>query len=154
VLVERIWVGNTGRNFNYLVACPAGGEALVVDPYDGAQCVAAAKANGWRIAQIVNIHEHSDHIAGNATVVAATGAKVLAHAQAAARITGIDRTIGHGDVVAVGSSVRLEVLATPGHTPAHVCLLGSGAAPALFSGDTLFNAGAGNCRAGGDPAIL
>ncbi|MGH8210689.1 MAG: hydroxyacylglutathione hydrolase C-terminal domain-containing protein, partial [Steroidobacteraceae bacterium] len=39
-------------------------------------------------------------------------------------------------------------------TMAHVCLLGRGEQPALFSGDTLFNAGAGNCHNGGDPQLL
>jgi hydroxyacylglutathione hydrolase len=46
------------------------------------------------------------------------------------------------------------VLDTPGHTRAHVCLLAHGEAPALFCGDTLFNAGAGNCHNGGDPNLL
>jgi hydroxyacylglutathione hydrolase len=50
------------------------------------------------------------------------------------------------------------VLDTPGHTRSHVCLLAhaqdSGTGPALFCGDTLFNAGAGNCHNGGDPEEL
>ena len=37
---------------------------------------------------------------------------------------------------------------------AHVCLLSHTDTPALFSGDTLFNAGAGNCHNGGHPAEL
>ena len=36
----------------------------------------------------------------------------------------------------------------------HVCLLSHTDSPALFSGDTLFNAGAGNCHHGGHPAEL
>ena len=36
----------------------------------------------------------------------------------------------------------------------HVCLLSHTDTPALFSGDTLFNAGAGNCHHGGHPAEL
>jgi hydroxyacylglutathione hydrolase len=43
---------------------------------------------------------------------------------------------------------------TPGHTMAHICLLGHDEEPALFCGDTLFNAGAGNCHNGGDPQLL
>ena len=46
------------------------------------------------------------------------------------------------------------MLDTPGHTRSHVCLLAHGDAPALFCGDTLFNAGAGNCHNGGDPGLL
>jgi hydroxyacylglutathione hydrolase len=37
---------------------------------------------------------------------------------------------------------------------AHICLLGHGDQPALFCGDTLFNAGAGNCHNGGSPESL
>jgi hydroxyacylglutathione hydrolase len=37
---------------------------------------------------------------------------------------------------------------------AHICLLGHGDSPALFCGDTLFNAGAGNCHNGGNPEAL
>ena len=36
----------------------------------------------------------------------------------------------------------------------HVCLFAHAEQPALFSGDTLFNAGAGNCHQGGDPVAL
>ena len=36
----------------------------------------------------------------------------------------------------------------------HVCLLSHADQPALFCGDTLFNAGAGNCHNGGHPAEL
>lgn len=36
----------------------------------------------------------------------------------------------------------------------HICLLSRTAPPALFSGDTLFNAGAGNCHNGGHPEEL
>jgi hydroxyacylglutathione hydrolase len=50
--------------------------------------------------------------------------------------------------------VELEVLDTPGHTMSHVCLLSHTDQPALFCGDTLFNAGAGNCHNGGHPAEL
>jgi len=37
---------------------------------------------------------------------------------------------------------------------AHICLLARGEDPALFCGDTLFNAGAGNCHNGGSPEAL
>jgi len=154
MLVERIWAANELRNFNYLVACSQSGEALLVDPLDANQCVAAARAHGFSVTQILNTHEHEDHTAGNAGVVAATGAKVLAHAGAASQIGGVDRGLQRGDVIKVGRTVELEVLDTPGHTRAHVCLLAHGEAPALFCGDTLFNAGAGNCHNGGDPNLL
>src|SRR5216684_4067078 len=49
MIVEQIWTANSGRNFNYLIACGETGEALAVDPLDHAKCLAAAKAKGWTI---------------------------------------------------------------------------------------------------------
>ena len=154
MLIERIWSANPYRNFHYLVACPQTGEALAVDPLEWRLCLDAAQKKGWTITQILNTHEHLDHTGGNAGLVGATGAKVLAHAGAASRIGGVDRGLTQGDVIRVGRTLELECLDTPGHTMAHICLLGHGDAPALFCGDTLFNAGAGNCHNGGNPEAL
>ena len=154
MIVEQIWTGNAYRNFNYLIACGETGEALAIDPLDHQKCLKLATARGWRITQILNTHEHHDHTGGNAAVIAATGAKLLAHANAKDSIAGLDRGLRAGDVIKVGRSVELEALDTPGHTMAHVCLLSHTDTPALFCGDTLFNAGAGNCHHGGHPAQL
>jgi hydroxyacylglutathione hydrolase len=154
MLIEQIWTGNAYRNFNYLIACPETGEALAIDPLDHRKCLAVAMHRGWVIRQIVNTHEHGDHTGGNRPLIADTGARLLAHRNAGKSIPGIDRALSAGDVIAVGRTVELEVLDTPGHTMTHVCLLAHGDAPALFSGDTLFNAGAGNCHNGGHPRQL
>lgn len=154
MIVERIWTGNAYRNYNYLIACPETGEALAIDPLDHGKCLAAAKKNGWHITQILNTHEHADHTGGNGPVVEATGAKVIAHHRAGARIAGVDRGVKAGDVIKVGKTVELECLDTPGHTMCHICLRSHTEQPALFSGDTLFNAGAGNCHNGGNAEDL
>ena len=154
MLTERIWSGNSLRNFHYLIACAETGEALAVDPLEWRMCLDAAARRGWQITQILNTHEHSDHTGGNAGLRDATGAKIAAHAAAASRIGGVDRGLAAGDVIRVGRTVELECLDTPGHTMAHVCLLAHADPPALFCGDTLFNAGAGNCHNGGNPEAL
>jgi hydroxyacylglutathione hydrolase len=154
VIVEQIWTANSYRNFNYLIACPETGEAMAIDPLDHEKCLARAKGKGWTITQVLNTHEHGDHTGGNKHVVAATGAKLLAHANAKGKISGIDVGLGAGDVVKIGKTVELESLDTPGHTMSHVCLLSRTDQPALFCGDTLFNAGAGNCSGGGHPVEL
>jgi hydroxyacylglutathione hydrolase len=152
MIVEQIWTGNAGRNFNYLVACGETGEALAIDPLDYGKCLAAAKAKGWQITQILNTHEHRDHTGGNDEVIAVTRAKLLAHHSA--RIDGIDRGLSAGDVIKIGRTAELECLDTPGHTMSHICVRAHGDQPALFCGDTLFNAGAGNCHNGGHPSEL
>ena len=154
MIVEQVWTGNAYRNFNYLIACPETGDALAIDPLDYTKCLAIAAERGWSISQILNTHEHGDHTGGNKAVVKATGAKVIAHANAMGRIPNMDRGVGKGDVIKVGKTVELECLDTPGHTMSHICLLSRTDQPGLFSGDTLFNAGAGNCHNGGHPDEL
>ena len=154
MIVEQVWTGNAYRNFNYLIACPETGDALAVDPLDFNKCLAAAEKHGWTISQILNTHEHGDHTGGNKSMVDATGASIIAHANAKARIPNMSRGVGAGDVIKVGKTVDLECLDTPGHTMSHICLLSKTDQPALFSGDTLFNAGAGNCHNGGHPSEL
>ena len=154
MIVEQIWTANDYRNFNYLIACPDTGEALAIDPLDHEKCLARAKERGFTITQILNTHEHHDHIGGNEAMVAATKARILAHYKAGGRIPHVDRGLKAGDVIKVGKRVALEALDTPGHTMSHVCLLARTDQPALFCGDTLFNAGAGNCHGGGHPESL
>ena len=154
MIVKQIWTANAYRNFNYIIACAETGEALAVDPLDHEKCLKAANEAGWRITQIVNTHEHGDHIGGNGPLVQKTGATILAHANAKNTIPGMGRGLHAGDVIRVGRTVELEAMDTPGHTMSHVCLRSHTDQPALFSGDTLFNAGAGNCHNGGHPAEL
>ena len=154
MIVKQIWTGNSYRNFNYLIACGETGEALAIDPLDVDKCLKAAKDEGWEITQILNTHEHHDHTGGNEAMVRATGAKILAHKNAKDKIADVSRGLSAGDVIKVGKTVELEALDTPGHTMCHICLRSHTDKPALFSGDTLFNAGAGNCHNGGAPAEL
>lgn len=152
--IKTIWTGNAYRNFNFLIACEETGEALAIDPLDHKKCLAACDAEGWTIRQVLNTHEHFDHIGGNEHIVAATGAKILAHHGAAGRIPGMNIGLSAGDSIKIGTSTELEVLDTPGHTMSHVCVIAHGDESSLFCGDTLFNAGAGNCHHGGHPKEL
>ena len=154
MLIEQIWMGNALRNFNYLVACPESGEALAIDPLDHDVVLSAARRRGWTITQVLNTHEHGDHIAGNPGVIAHTGAPLLAPAAAGDSIPNVDTGLVEGDEVRVGASVVLKVIETPGHTMCHISLLHRAATPSLFCGDTLLNAGVGNCHNGGDPETL
>jgi hydroxyacylglutathione hydrolase len=154
MLVEQIAVNNSLRNYMYLIACPETLEAVAIDPLDHATVLARAEELGWVIRGVINTHEHFDHIGGNEEVIKATGATLYAHHQALDKINNVDVGLEAHDTVPIGTSVELVALDTPGHTFCHTCLYYAGDAnnvPALFSGDTLFNAGVGNCHNGGDP---
>lgn len=148
--VVRLYMNNRLRNFNYVIGCEQTRQAIALDPLDGDAVLAAAKAQGWQIKLIINTHEHHDHIEGNPVVQAATGAPIWASEHAIGKIPNVAKGLVANEVFELGSMV-FKVLPTPGHTPVHVCLLTlSEDTPILFSGDTLFNACAGNCFNGGN----
>jgi hydroxyacylglutathione hydrolase len=151
--ILRRYMHNRLGNFNYLIGCEETHQAIALDPLDGQQMLDLAQQQGWQIKLIINTHEHHDHIEGNPVVAAATGAPIWAHENALGKIPDQARGLKAGDLIELGS-IRLQVLFTPGHTPVHLCLLAKADAnngqPILFSGDTLFNACAGNCFNGGD----
>jgi len=154
MIVIQIYADNPLRNFHYLIACPKTRETLVIDPLDVARCLDTARRHDLNITKILNTHEHWDHIDGNGEMQARTGAAIYAHHGAVATIGNVDVGLHAGDEIKVGETVTLKVLDTPGHTMSHLCLLSDTDQPALFCGDTLFNAGAGNCHNGGDMDLL
>lgn len=157
MLVEQIAINNDLRNYMYLVACAETREAVAIDPLDHQLALAKAKELGWDIRGVINTHEHYDHIGGNEPVIRATGATLYAHENATDKIPNVDVGLCAGDTVQVGNTVELIALDTPGHTFCHTCLYFMGnneCEPALFCGDTLFNAGVGNCHNGGNPQAM
>jgi len=151
--VAQIYVNNDYRNFNYLIACEETGEALAVDPLAADLCLAEAERRGWTTTMSANPHQHPAPTARRGRIRGASRSTLLPHGGPGASIEGIDVALKAGDSIQVGRTVELEALDTPGHTMSHVCLLAHADQP-LFSGDTLFNAGAGNCHNGGHPKEL
>ena len=140
----------------YLLACENTLDAIAIDPLDHALCIKVAKEAGWNIKIVANTHHHHDHIGGNEPVISAFGAQLVAHAEAMDAIPNVDRGLIAGDEIKCGDLV-LKVMDTPGHTMSHICLYFVGnnyEKPALFCGDTLFNAGVGRCDFGGEPKTL
>jgi hydroxyacylglutathione hydrolase len=156
MLIKQIPIRNDLRNYMYLLACEQTLEAIAIDPLDHALCLQVAQDLGWTIKTVANTHHHHDHIGGNGPVIDSTGAELVAHAEAMDSIPNVDRGLQAGDTLQCGE-LNLKVMDTPGHTMSHICLYFSGTEaeqPALFCGDTLFNAGVGRCDFGGEPKVL
>lgn len=153
MLVEQVRNDNAFGNFSYLLACPRRKAALAIDPYSPEASMAAMERRGWTLRAIINTHAHFDHTHGNAELAARTGAPLLVSRSLSDQIDGADELVEPDGTIAVGDEV-LRILFTPGHTMGHVCLLADGAWPVLISGDTIFNAGVGNCGNGGDVDTL
>jgi hydroxyacylglutathione hydrolase len=128
-------------NYIYLIHDPVSCETAVVDPALAQPVLDVLEKKGWRLTYILNTHHHSDHIGGNLQLRQLTSCKVIAAQADWARIPGIDAGVNEGDVVALGSH-KANVIATPGHTRAHI-VYHFAEDNILFCGDTLFAMGCG-----------
>jgi hydroxyacylglutathione hydrolase len=124
---------------SYVVA--DGGEAAVIDPkWEIEDYIDLAEEHGFRIAHILETHNHADHVSGHGRLAAATGAAICI--SDAAGVEYEHRPLADGDEIAVGD-VTIVALATPGHRPEHMAYLvkdgNRGDAPWLVvTGDSLF----------------
>lgn len=156
----------------YLVSDPGSGEAAVIDPvldYDhrsgrvstasADRVLQAIAGQGLALRWILETHAHADHLSAAPYLKARTGAPVaigehIREVQAifapvfhALDVAGdgreFDRLLRDGEVLALGA-LQIQVLHTPGHTPACVSYR---VGDAVFVGDTLFMPDYGTARA-------
>ncbi len=167
---------------SYIVHDPATKVAAIVDPVlDFSQrngrtstasadaLLAAVEAQGLTLAWLLETHAHADHLSAAHYLRERTGAPVVigAHIADVQHIfaplfeaddvapdgSAFDHLVRDGDSLPLGE-LSIDVLHTPGHTPACVAYLIGDAA---FVGDTLFMPDYGTARAdfpGGDAATL
>ena len=128
-------------NYGYLLHDTASGETTCIDTPDADAYLREAAAKAWTITQIWNTHWHPDHAGGNEAIKAATSCTITAPAAEAARITGIDREVAHGDSVALGE-YSASVIDVGGHTLGHIAYHLPEASLA-FVGDSVFALGCG-----------
>lgn len=131
---------------NWFYAIEDDGDLLLVDPIDAERAIDHVRARQPKRVRIVATHGHPDHIGGNAEVVQATGARVIASGYSDIFDTPADERVTEGDTVTVGRATW-TVRHAPGHTNGHIVLYHPGH---LISGDVYFAGGIGNCRFGGD----
>jgi len=133
---------------SYMIACPAIGDALIIDPArDIRPYLQAAEEEGLRIAHVTETHIHADFVSGSRELANATGARLYLSAMGGADwqytyTTPKLQLLQDGDSWMVGA-VRIEALHTPGHTPEHLSFLFTDTAAAdhpmgIFTGDFLF----------------
>lgn len=133
---------------SYLLACPAGGIALIIDPSRNIEpYIRAAAQHQLEITHVVETHIHADFVPGTRELAALTGATICLSAEGGdgwqydfpdQRL----QPLHDGDILRLGD-VKVEVLHTPGHTPEHISLLVTdtavGETPVgVFTGDFLF----------------
>jgi hydroxyacylglutathione hydrolase len=122
---------------SFLLACPRTREALVIDPRrDVDVYVAAARAQGLRIAYSFETHVHADFACGSREL-AALGTKTICGP--GADLGYAHRQVSDGERLRVGD-MSIMFMHTPGHTPEHITILAHlrDEPTRIFTGDTLF----------------
>lgn len=142
-MTDVITIRALGDNFIYVHPYDEG-RAFVVDPGEAATVLEALRKHALTLTTILLTHDHWDHVGGAAELQSQTDCEVVAADQRL--IPTPDRTVGDGDVFALGES-RVTMIATPGHTASSVCYYvdpsdGSHAG-VVYTGDTLFVGGCG-----------
>ncbi|HEX8894728.1 MAG TPA: rhodanese-like domain-containing protein [Terriglobales bacterium] len=117
------------------------GKGIVVDPQRDVEIyLETAQKNGLKIGYIFETHLHADFVSGHRELSARTGAEIYLSLHAGATLPHVE--VDDGYTLRVGK-LKIEVLATPGHTPESISLLVTdeekGDQPwAVLTGDTLF----------------
>jgi glyoxylase-like metal-dependent hydrolase (beta-lactamase superfamily II) len=125
--------------YTYLLADEATREAVVIDPVleQAERDARLLRDAGLRLRFVLDTHVHADHVTGAQALKQATGAITCVCGDCGT--WGYDRELEDGDVVVFGGE-RIDVIATPGHTPGSVCFHWR---DAVFTGDTLLIGGCG-----------
>jgi glyoxylase-like metal-dependent hydrolase (beta-lactamase superfamily II) len=168
MLVDTIVTGPFQEN-SYLVSRSEGSEAVIIDPGDEADRIAARLEElSLTPVLILNTHGHLDHIGavpdlrdryGIPFAIHPGDAFLLENVNDHAGMFGlsgyrdpeIDRELVAGETVEA-AGLSFEVLSTPGHSPGHVTFKVDGS---VFAGDCLFMGSIGRSDLpGGDPVVL
>ncbi len=128
-------------NYGVLIHDPASGSTASIDVPEAEPVRRALRDKGWTLTHILVTHHHADHTQGIEPIKAETGASVIGPKAEAAKIKGLDKTVGEGDTFAFGG-FEVRVLDTPGHTAGHITFW-IPSADVAFAGDTLFAIGCG-----------
>jgi glyoxylase-like metal-dependent hydrolase (beta-lactamase superfamily II) len=133
--IERFFVPGLAHA-SYLVA--SGNEAVAVDPERNVGGYLAYLArNKLKLTGIFLTHPHADFVAGHAELSERSGASIFVSEKAPATFVHCD--LKEGDRLAVGT-LEIEVIETPGHSPAaSVCLCSNPVFPLLYFPVTHFS---------------
>jgi len=138
--------------YTYLVADEKTREAILVDPVleQVDRDLDLLRDLGLTLKYCLETHIHADHITGTAKLREVTGCLGIVPERAKAACA--DRFMANGEILEMGT-IRVEAIATPGHTDSHLAFLVNGTH--LFSGDALLIRGCGRTDfQSGDPAIM
>ncbi len=127
---QVITISALGDNYIYLYRYH-NNNALAVDPGEARAVLKALKEHGLDLTDVLITHRHFDHTGGVGDLKVRTGCKVVS---------------GEKTEVLLDGNVKIQVIATPGHTRDSVCYYVQPTeehSGLLFTGDTMFVGGCG-----------
>jgi glyoxylase-like metal-dependent hydrolase (beta-lactamase superfamily II) len=141
----------TGGCQSYLIGCPDGCVAALVDPeirqidrYRG-----SLARGGLTLRYVIDTHTHADHFSAAREIGRSLDVPVVAHRDSPAPYAGL--RLQDGDMLVIGT-LKMQAIHTPGHTRDSMCLL---MGDRLFTGDTLLIGATGRTDLPtGDPEAL
>jgi len=142
LLLRQCFDADTGT-YTYLLADPASGEGVLIDPVfsQHGRDLALIRELGIALVATLDTHVHADHVSGAWLLQRATGCAIgLAERAGAENVT---LPLVEGDRVRFGGR-QLAVLATPGHTDSCLTFVLDDQS-AAFTGDALLIRGCGRC---------
>ena len=148
MILETVEVGGCR---SYILGCQKTLVGAVIDPEISAieRYRGLAAKHGLTLRYAIDTHTHADHFSAAREIASALNAQVvMSHLSPAPHV---DIRLDDGDLLLVGD-IRLQAMATPGHTADSTCLHAQGH---VFTGDTLLIGGTGRTDLPtGDPEKL
>jgi len=137
-----------GDNFMYLIIDRENHVCAAVDAVEPEKITEAAKEEGCTISHVLTTHSHWDHDGGNGKISKLLTRGVPIIGGVGDGVKAATKEVADGEVIKVGN-LSIRTIATPFHTPGHVCYyLDHDDNRAVLTGDTLFIGGCGNLNTG------
>lgn len=140
--VIQVYMSSPLKNYNYIIYSEKTHEAIFVDPLDISMTLPYCEKMGLKPKYLLRTHNHHDHIKDVDKFLSLDGTREI--------------ELKDGEFFSLTSEEKIEALYTPGHVDDHFCykLYNREVPFGFISGDTIFNAGVGNCKNGGNVDVL
>lgn len=149
-MIFRQLFDRESSTYSYLLADPAGQEALLIDPVleNVPQYLQLVREMDLKLVMALDTHVHADHITGAPSLRDSTRCMYLMGEQSKAAC--VTHHIADNETISIGS-LSLQALYTPGHTDDSYSFVMN---DRVFTGDTLLIRGTGRTDfQNGDPGL-
>lgn len=125
-------------NFSYIVYCPVGKKAAIVDPgFDASKTLKFISSKNLKLEYIIVTHYHSDHSSETKRIKNLIPSSMIVASEQDGKKLDVkpDMIVSDGNQLKLGEII-MNFISTPGHTPGGICIIVDD--EALLTGDILF----------------